>query len=95
MRKYDIRGTKAYRKDYKRLAKSGCNMQKLQTVVDILASGDPLSDQYRDHPLHGPFEGSQECHIGPDWLLRYKKDDGRLILILIRTGTHRDVLGIE
>ncbi|MBQ8422552.1 MAG: type II toxin-antitoxin system mRNA interferase toxin, RelE/StbE family [Bacteroidales bacterium] len=37
--------------------------------------------------------GFRECHIQPDWLLIYsKEDDGELhILNLVRTGTRSDL----
>ena len=87
--------TKAFRRDLRRLRKSGYRLEKLEEAIDILASGQLLPPSYADHPLHGDFEGQKECHIGPDWLLRYSKDKSLLILVLIRTGTHRDALGIE
>lgn len=95
MRKYGVVSTKAYRKDYKRLQKSGFDVLKLERVIDHLASGDMLSAQYKDHALTGLMQEQRECHIAPDWLLRYQKDNENLILVLIRTGDHRRVLGIE
>lgn len=95
MKRYVVRATKQYRKDVKRLTNSGYDRQKLEAVIDLLASGITLPDRYRDHPLHGALEGRRECHIAPDWLLLYRKDDDQFILLLLSTGTHRDVLGIE
>ncbi|MEI8230888.1 MAG: type II toxin-antitoxin system YafQ family toxin [Candidatus Peregrinibacteria bacterium] len=68
--------------------------QKLETAIDLLASGE-IPSEYRDHPLKGLFENARECHIAPDWLLMYTKDHEKLILLLLRTGTHRDVLRKE
>ena len=70
-------------------------MEKLEAAIDVLASGQLLLPSYFDHPLHGDLEGRRECHIGPDWLLIYKKDQESLLLLLLRTGTHRETLGIE
>lgn len=95
MKRYRIYPTKGYRKDYKRIVKSGFDIEKLEKVIDMLASGNPLPEQHRDHPLKGSIKGARECHIGPDWLLMYTKDNNALVLLLLRTGTHRDVLGIE
>ena len=33
----------------------------------------------------------RECHIEPDWLLIYRIEAERLIIELIRTGTHSDL----
>ncbi len=43
--------------------------------------------------LSGNMVGLRECHIKPDWLLIYGKEDNDElhILNLIRTGTHSDL----
>ncbi len=87
--------TKRFRKDVQRLHKSGFDLEKLEHVIDLLVSGKILPQQYRDHELRGQLRGSRECHISGDWLLRYSKDENLLILLLISTGDHRRVLGIE
>ena len=43
--------TKAFRKDYKRSFRSGaCDMELLQSVIDLLSQDAPLPDFYRDTP---------------------------------------------
>jgi len=68
-------------------------MSKLDKTITTLASGGVIPPHYRDHPLKGNFKGERECHVEglPDWLLTYKKDKGRLVLILTGTGTHTDL----
>lgn len=95
MRPYDIEATKRYKKDFKRLQKSGVDVRKLEYVIDLLAAGERLAEKYRDHVLLGKLKNTRECHIGPDWLLRYAKDHDDLVLILLCSGDHRRVLGIE
>ncbi len=95
MKQYDIVPTKHYKKDYKRLLKSGFDIGKLENTIRLLGAGEMLPDRYRDHVLKGSLQGTRECHIGPDWLLRYAKNEDTLILLLISTGDHRRVLGIE
>ena len=95
MSAYRIKTSKAFRKDIKRLQKSRYDTRQLHIAIDLLASGQLLPDSYADHALRGDREGQRECHIGPDWLLTYAKDRDALFLLLLRTGTHRDVLGIE
>lgn len=92
---YRIKTSKAFRKDLRRLRKSSYAMDKLQCAIDLLATGSLLPESYFDHALHGDSEGRRECHLGPDWLLIYQKDHRALLLLLLRTGTHRDTLGIE
>lgn len=54
-----------------------------------------VSERYRDHGLIGNYTGFRECHILPDWLLIYAKDEKRLILTASRTGTHSDLFAKE
>lgn len=42
----------------------------------------------------GRYRGIRESHIEPDWLLTYRINEDRLVLIAINTGTH-DSLGLE
>jgi|GEM_PF-4520523 len=39
------------------------------------------------------YKGYRECHIGgeSDWLLIYKEQDDKLILVFTATGTHSDL----
>lgn len=91
MIKYEIQRTSQFKKDFKLAVKRGCNIEKLQNAVTILASGETLPDEYRDHPLRGNYGGYRECHIEPDWLLVYKISENVLVLTLYRTGTHSDL----
>ena len=81
----------AFRRDYKRAIRRGCDPQLLARIVSILAEEKPLPDEYRDHPLSGNYAGCRECHITPDWLLIYEINKGQLTLYLLRTGSHSDL----
>lgn len=85
--------TTQFKKDYKAAVKRGCDPDKLATVISLLCTERPLPAQYRDHPLQSTkdYRDVRECHIEPDWLLIYKIVQDRLILRLIRTGTHSDL----
>jgi mRNA interferase YafQ len=91
--KYQPVSTKQFKKDLRRLEKSGAKFQKLEAVIGLLADGKTLGAEYRDHELKGELAGIRECHIAPDWLLLYKRDEGELVLLLIRTGTHAKMFG--
>ncbi|WP_019864226.1 type II toxin-antitoxin system YafQ family toxin [Methylovulum miyakonense] len=82
--------TSAFKKDYKRLSRSGQHdIRQLQEVTAILANDDILEEKYRDHALIGNWQDCRECHIKPDWLLIYQLKDDELILI--RTGSHSEL----
>jgi len=69
-------------------------MNLLEAVIYTLLSGEPLAEKYKDHALIGKYKGFRECHIQPDWLLIYHSNGGNLVLTVMRTGTHSDLLDI-
>ena len=89
--KYEIIRTTRFRKELRKMLRRGADIAKLETVVNILASGEPLPPQYHDHALTGDMEGTRDCHITPDWLLIYRINGNVLTLTLTRTGTHADL----
>ena len=88
---YHIKFTNAYKKSYKRAKKRGLNLKLLDDVVEALGHGYKLDAKYRDHALHGNWEGFRECHIQLDWLLIYLVENDVLTLTLVETGTHADI----
>ncbi len=86
-----IKYQNSFKKDYKIVKKRALDISKLEQIILLLATGDTLPPQYRDHNLIGNYIGCRECHISPDWLLIYEVDNNELILYLLRTGTHSDL----
>ncbi|MBE5920954.1 MAG: type II toxin-antitoxin system YafQ family toxin [Pseudobutyrivibrio ruminis] len=89
--KYKIVITTKFKKDYKKCKKRGYDLELLQNVLNTLSAGEKLDSKYYDHPLHGNYEGFNECHIMSDWLLIYAINNDTLILTASRTGTHSDL----
>ena len=73
------------------MLKRGKSKDKFMTVVRMLANGEVLPPQYKDHPLVNNLAGFRDCHIENDWVLIYKIQDNILILTLADTGTHSDL----
>ncbi|MBP9821278.1 MAG: type II toxin-antitoxin system YafQ family toxin [Candidatus Pacebacteria bacterium] len=91
---YTPRYSKAFKKSYKKLRKSGrFSREDVEKVVVILAKGEKLTEKYQDHTLVGKMEGYRECHIKPDLLLIYKIEKQILVLILINIGSHSELFG--
>lgn len=69
-------------------------MTQLKRAIDALAMNDTdlLSGHFRDHKLTGDLSGCRELHIEADWLLVYKKRKSTVTIILLRTGTHDQLL---
>ncbi len=81
--------TTQFERDVKCQEKRSKSLDKLHTVIETLRNRRPLDPKHRDHPLGGEWKGWRDCHIEPDWLLIYRKDDATLDLG--RTGSHSDL----
>lgn len=82
-----------FKRDLKLAKKRNLPEKELFDVIHALANDLELPSEKRDHSLVGSFAGCRECHIRPDWLLIYRKqEDGALgLLQLVRTGSHSDL----
>ena len=89
--KYKLQPTAKFKKDLKVIAKRGYDMSLLSKVLQKLMNDEKLDSKYKDHSLKGEYNNCRECHITPDWLLVYEKDENEIILYLTRTGTHSDL----
>ena len=68
--------TKMYNKSLVLAIKRGYKISDIDAVVELLQkSNEPLPQKYKDHKLSGEFIDCRECHISPDRLLIYKKQE--------------------
>lgn len=88
---YELKRTKKFRKDVKSMIKRGKNPELLLELIDRLQHDEALASKHHDHELTGDYAGFRECHIEPDWLLVYRKNNRYLILTMVRTGSHSDL----
>ena len=93
MSKYTPDYSTNFRRNRRLLIKRGYDMSKLEDTIDLLLTGDLMPPENRDHPLKGNYIGYRECHVGGegDWLLIYKKQNDKLILVFTATGAHADL----
>jgi mRNA interferase YafQ len=78
-----------FEKDIKKAKKRGKNLDKLKKVIKLLINEKALPISCRDHSLVGNYSKHRECHIEPDWLLIYMKNENSIIFE--RTGSHADL----
>ena len=88
---YELIKTSRFKAGVKLARKRGLDISLLEDVIEKLRLDQPLEARHRNHELTGNFRGVWECHIQPDWLLLYLKDNGVLVLTLVDTGTHSDI----
>lgn len=91
---YEVVLTGRFKKSIKSAKKRGLDLQLLEDVVNKLQNDEMLDEKYKDHELKGKYKGFRECHIQPDWLLIYLKEEDTITLTLVDTGTHADLFGM-
>lgn len=91
---YELIVTGKFKKGLKLAQKRGLDINLLKDVVDKLQHNVRLEPKHKDHELKGNYKGFRECHIQPDWLLIYLKENNTLTLTLVATGSHSDLLDI-
>ena len=57
---YEIVYTNRMKRDAKLMKKRGRNLEKLVEVLNLLASGNPLPQKYKDHQLTGNLNDFRE-----------------------------------
>jgi mRNA interferase YafQ len=87
--------TKAFSKDWHRLARSGRYNMKLlkEAMMLLIARDEPLGREWLDHALVGDWADHRECHIGGDFLLIYRIEgsgDNEMVRF-VRAGSHADL----
>ncbi len=87
--KYEIRVLKEYKKNYKKLTLKEKGL--VDEIVYRLSNNETLERKYKDHKLKGEFKELRECHVKPDLLLIYQKQDDKLILTCINIGSHSEL----
>lgn len=82
-----------FKRDVKRCQKRGLPLDELCAVIHQLLQGKNLDEKYKAHPLTGNHKGEWECHLRPDRLHLWEQQEDNLILLMLNTGTHSDILG--
>jgi len=85
--------TRRFERDFRRLKRKiprhALDYETLEYAFDLLQTGKPLPEAFREHALEGDLAGFTECHVDADWLLIYRVLRHRIVFH--RTGTHRDL----
>jgi mRNA interferase YafQ len=90
-----IEWTRQFKRDYKKLRSSPRYRGDLETalpdLLEKLAADLALNPKLKDHALAGEMAGFRECHLRPDLLLVYAKDEDPPSLKLMRLGSHSEL----
>ena len=72
---YSINYTHQFKKDMRKCAKRGLNIDAITQAISILAATGTLPAEYKPHQLKGDHKGQWECHIEPNWLMVDDNED--------------------
>lgn len=86
---YSIKTTKQFKTDFKKLNYQ--EQKDVQEIVNQLEAGKQLPEKARDHPLKGKMRGLRDCHVRPDLILIYSKEEQLKLIKLIRVGNHNNL----
>lgn len=86
---FEIHTSIKYKKQRKRLALSDRIL--LDDIVYKLANNETLERKYKDHKLKGEFKDFRECHIRPNLLLIYQRQEDILVLTCVEVGSHSEL----
>ena len=88
-----IKIDKQFKKDIERDKESGKYTPKdfsiLKEIMNTLACGNAVDENYLPHRLIGDWKHYSECHIKPNWLLIYKQT--KIEINFARLGTHQQL----
>lgn len=91
----EIKFTTDFSDDWKKLEHSAKHdMHRIKEAISLLMMNDGiLSAEWKDHKLHGEFEGFRECHVKGDLLLMYQIRQKSYcdVVICARVGTHSEI----
>ncbi len=88
---YSLEATNRYLKDLDLAKRRNLDITELNKIIKMLVEGKKLPIKNKDHALTGKLKGIRDCHIAPDWILLYEKNETIQLIRLIRTGTHADL----
>jgi len=83
--------TNLFKKELKLMGKQGRDIDKIGEIMNMLINEKPLPSERRNHPLHGKWKDSYDCHIQGDWILIYEPDKKANTITFHRTGSHSEL----
>lgn len=82
---YIFKPASRFKKQYRKL--NNDDKARAKALIDKLLNDEPLDKSTKI----GQYEGFRECHIKPDLLLIYKKEEDILILTCLAIGSHSEL----
>lgn len=83
----------SYKKGRTKMQKRGRKIKKLDDAIEQIKhyKTDELKDLHKI--TKGKYAGNMDCHIEGDWVLIWRYEDNKLVLVLVDTGDHQMLFG--
>lgn len=94
VKKYILKITTQFKKDFKRYKNDKKKSDKILEVLELLKNGgvNNIPQSMKPHFLVGNYAGHLECHIEPDLLLIWLQyDEENKQIVLVRLGSHSEL----
>lgn len=89
---YRIIWSKKFKKQFKKISRNVLfKRDDFEDIVDSLADSKELDHKHHDHQLKGDLRDYRECHIQPDVLLVYRKENKIMVIVFVKIGSHSDL----
>jgi mRNA interferase YafQ len=86
---FKLQRTTLFIRDLAKYLAKGGSEERLEMALECLRSGKELPPWFRDHALRGTLRGMRELHLEADWLLIYRKDGKKFIIMCLWLVTHK------
>lgn len=83
----------SYKKGRTKMQKRGRKIKKLDAAIEYIKHYETgkLKDLHKI--TKGKYAGNMDCHIEGDWVLIWRYEDDKLVLVLVDTGDHQMLFG--
>lgn len=83
----------SYKKGRTKMQKRGRKIKKLDDAIEQIKhyKTDKLKDLHKI--TKGKYAGNMDCHVEGDWVLIWRYENDKLILVLVDTGDHQMLFG--
>lgn len=89
----DVIYKRDYAKNREKMIRRGRKVKNLDNTVELLRTyqTDKLKDLHKI--TKGKYAGNMDCHIEGDWVLIWRYENDKLVLVLVDTGDHQMIFG--
>ena len=83
----------SYKKGRAKMQKRGKKIKKLDDTIEQIKHYETSKLKDLHKITKGKYAGNMDCHIEGDWVLIWRYEDNKLVLVLVDTGDHQMLFG--